>query len=156
MLWPIMGRVLSTWPMAVDKATGVNVYDLDPACPEEERLERLREMWEGSEDHSLYEDAHRGLIRAYRRTHQRRGSQSKHEQLGNEEFIQSLGWLADLSDGFVERLEGHDPPALVLVCHYVRLLDNLSFSFWWTHSNSMVCAARIRRILPGEWLGWVV
>jgi hypothetical protein len=160
-LWPVLEKILLSWPMLRDPSTNINLYDLDPPCPEELRLTRLKEMWQkdisvGSGQAEIYSEAHHSLLRAYRRTHQRQKvSRARHDNSGNEEFVQSLGWLAELSDSFVSMLEEHDPPALVLMCHYTRLLDTISFSFWWTHRNSQVCASRIQRILPIKWHKWL-
>ena len=160
-LWPVLGPTISKWPVCLDPITKRNIYDDDPPCPDEDSLQRLEEMWQDDEDvgsdrAALYSETLKSLIRAYRRTHARRiSSRGRHNDDGNEEFMQSMGWLAELSEEYITLLESHDPIALVLMSHYGKIIDSVSFSFWWTHRNSQLCKARIQRILPIQWHRWL-
>jgi hypothetical protein len=160
-LWAVMHKTLAEWPINIDPETNKNVYDLDPPCPQENLLAALGQMWLtdseiDQERAKLCSDALDSLTQAYRRAHQRhKESRKRQMDNGNDEFVQSLGWLAQLSDGFINLLEQHYAPALVLMCHYTKLLDSPSFSFWWTHRNSQICTSRIQRILPLSWHQWL-
>ena len=160
-LWPVLGPTISKWPVCLDPITKRNIYDDDPPCPDEANLHELKQMWQDddsvpAERAALYSDALKGLVRAYRRTHARRiHSRGRHVDDGNEEFMQSMGWLAELSEPYISLLETHDPRALVIMSHYGKILDSVSFSFWWTHRNSQVCKSRIQRVLPMVWHQWL-
>lgn len=160
-LWPALGQAFSKWPVYIDPITQRNVYDDDPVCPDEARLRKLASMWEGDQQGSLeraqlYSKHLESLIRAYRRSYARDlQSRGRHVDDGNEQFMQSMGFLAEMTEPFITLLEMHDPVALVLMAHYSKIIDSGSFSFWWTHRNSQVCVSRIRRLLPIEWHEWL-
>lgn len=135
--------------------------DGDPPFPGEDDLRNLDKIWQsdktiGQERMLLYAEVLESLIRAYRRASQRdKCETSRRPGAGIREFVQTFRWLADIPDSFVQLLEEHDPPALILMCYYAKLMDNISLSFWWTHRNSQTCLSRVRRVLDVKWHKWL-
>jgi hypothetical protein len=160
-LWAVLGQTITTWPVYLDPLTKKNVWDSDPPCPEENHLRSLTCMWEDqtapiSDRAAMYSKNLESLIRAYRRSHARRMQpRTRHYDDGNEQFMQSMGWMAEMTEPFVSSLEEHDPVALVLMSYYFKILDSPSFSFWWAHRNSQVCDSHMKRVLPMEWHKWL-
>jgi len=140
-----------------DTLVRVDMYEDDPPSPYDSSLACLKEMWQIDdtiipERKEMYSDVLESLIRAYQRSFQRqKGDSGRKPGSGVLEFAQTCRWLPNLSDSFVQLLEQHGQPALVLMCHYTKLLDNISLSFWWTHLNSQICISRIRRVLDTRW-----
>jgi hypothetical protein len=160
-LWAALGQTITRWPVYLDPLTKKNIWDSDPPCPGEEHLRSLSHLWEGEDDltagrAATYSKNLESLIRAYRRSHARQiQPRTRHYDDGNEQFMQSMGWLAEMTEPFVSLLEVHDPIAMVLMSYYFKILDNPSFSFWWAHRNSQICNSHMKRVLPNQWHKWL-
>jgi hypothetical protein len=134
----------------------------DPPCPHDDSIEQLRCIWQNNDTISqeradLYSGALDGLVRVYRRAFQRQKTNIGRYRPSNGalELVEICIWLTDLSDGFIRLLEEHDPPALLLMCHYAKLMDSESLCFWWTQRNSQTCLSGVRQILDQEWHKWL-
>lgn len=113
-----------------------------------ERLDRIRESWVDANTDSVVH--YTRALDLLRTTYHKSAEAACHHARGAlaSEVGVLFAWPAQVSGEFVSLLTTSDPPALVILAHFLVLLNGLEHKYWWVGKRPRFLMGLIDATLP--------